>query len=108
MIRSHHITLELARQRHRDLVDTGTPGSSVVSAEPTVALVERREILAVVRGEASEPGPVAEAGAEPARRRPEPTLRAHRIAGGRRFAREEPRGHRAGSAPAERKRESVR
>jgi hypothetical protein len=108
MIRSHHITLELARQRHRDLVDTGAQGSSAAPAEPSAAPVERREILAVVRGDASVPGPVAEAGAEPARRRPEPTLRVHRISEGRRFAREEPGGHRDGSAPAERKRESVR
>jgi hypothetical protein len=108
MIRSHHITLELARQRHRDLVDAGAQGSSAAPAEPSAAPVQRAEVLAVVRGDASEPGPVAEAGAEPARWRPEPTLRAHRIVEGRRFAREEPSGHRAGSAPTERKRESVR
>lgn len=108
MIRSHHITLELARQRQRDLVDAGARGSTAAPAEPSAAPVGRREILAVVRGDTSEPGPVAEAGVEPARGRPEPTLRAHRIAEGRRFAREEPRGHRAGSAPAEREREPVR
>ena len=105
MIRSQHITLELALQRHRDLVDAGAAlGSRQAAAEP----VEHRDVLVVVRGERSGLVAGADGGAEPTAGRPEQALRARRIGAGRRFEREEPRDHRGSGGPGARKREPVR
>lgn len=112
MIRSHHITLALGRERHRDLADAGASGSRAARTEPSTAPIERHDILATVRGDASGFGPAAEAeaeaGAAPVPSPSPESLRARRTGEGPRFVREQAPGHR-GSAPAGgRRREPVR
>lgn len=63
MLRSHHITIELARERHRDLVGMGSspsPAGPDSAAQAAAGLPDRLQILAVVRGEAAVGAPAAE------------------------------------------------
>jgi hypothetical protein len=89
MLRSHHITHELARERHRDLRDAAARQSRVPSSGQSGVQIERYDVLAVVRGEAGGPGLGMEIGTEPVpwRASAEP-LRVRRAGTSRRFVRE--------------------